>query len=101
MKPPRRQVHEPRVPAVAVVGVVADEDAVVLVQRHVEMVARAAGEDFQLRAVRPEADDAAAFEADVIAFLRAAQRPSATWTRTPLLLLARSSSGMPLSPIET
>src|SRR5262249_2143852 len=62
-------VHEARVPAVAVVGVVADEDAVVLVHRHVQVIARAAGEHLQARAVRPEADDAAAFQADEAAVL--------------------------------
>ena len=56
MKPPARQVHEARVPTVAVVGVVADEDAVVVIQRHVEMVARAAGEDLQTASRRAESE---------------------------------------------
>src|SRR5262249_18263410 len=70
-----RQVHQPRPPAEAVVGVVADEDAVVLIERYVEVIAGAAGEPLEPAAVGPEADHSAAFEADVMAFLRPPPAP--------------------------
>ena len=55
-------MREPGPPAEAVVGVVVGENVVEPIERQAEMIARAAGEMLELRAVEPHPHDAAPFE---------------------------------------